>query len=182
MKGGAQVALAVGVGYVLGRRRKMRVATMLALGAATGGLGGLGPAVLKRGMKYLGSTDVAGALGPQVNEIVSTIRGDLLDAGKAAATSAVSSRIDSLSDTPARPRGNLPESGSRGGGLARARRSARPARPSTGPADPSAGCGVAARPETRRPPSRTAKNAATAGPGGPAGPDGRSRRGPVRVL
>ena len=99
MKGGAQVALAVGVGYVLGRRRKMRVATMLALGAATGGLGGLGPAVLKRGMKYLGSTDVAGALGPQVNEIVSTIRGDLLDAGKAAATSAVSSRIDSLSDT-----------------------------------------------------------------------------------
>jgi hypothetical protein len=99
MKGGAQVALAVGVGYILGRRRKMRLATMLAVGAATGGLGGLGPAVLKRGMKYLGSTDVAGALGPQVNEIVSTIRGDLLDAGKAAATSAVSSRIDSLSDT-----------------------------------------------------------------------------------
>jgi hypothetical protein len=99
MKGGAQVALAVGAGYILGRRRKMRLATMLALGAATGGLGGLGPAVLKRGMKYLGSTDVAGALGPQVNDIVSTIRGDLLDAGKAAATAAVSSRIDSLSDT-----------------------------------------------------------------------------------
>ena len=34
-----------------------------------------------------------------MNEIVSTIHGDLLDAGKAAATSAVSSRIDSLSDT-----------------------------------------------------------------------------------
>jgi hypothetical protein len=99
MKGGAQVALAVGVGYILGRRRKMRLATMLAVGAATGGIGGLGPAVLKRGMKYLGSTDVAGALGPQVNEIVSTIRGELLDAGKAAATAAVSSRIDSLSDT-----------------------------------------------------------------------------------
>jgi hypothetical protein len=99
MKGGAQVALAVGVGYILGRRRKMRLATMVAVGAATGGIGGLGPAVLKRGMKYLGSTDVAGALGPQVNEIVSTIRGDLLDAGKAAATAAVSSRIDSLSDT-----------------------------------------------------------------------------------
>jgi hypothetical protein len=99
MKGGAQVALAVGVGYFLGRRRKMRLATMLALGAATGGLGGLGPAVLKRGAKYLGSTDIAGAFGPQVNEIVSTVRGDLLDAGKAAATAAVSSRIDSLSDT-----------------------------------------------------------------------------------
>jgi hypothetical protein len=99
MKGGAQVALAVGVGYVLGRRRKMRMATMLAIGAATGGLAGLGPAVLKRGAKYLGSTDIADKFGPQVNEIVSTIRGDLLDAGKAAAATAVSGRIDSLSDT-----------------------------------------------------------------------------------
>jgi hypothetical protein len=99
MKGGAQVALAVGVGYVLGRRRKMRTATVIALGAATGGLGGLGPAALKRGAKMLGSTDIAGTFGPQVNEVVSTIRGDLLDAGKAAATTAVSSRIDSLSDS-----------------------------------------------------------------------------------
>jgi len=99
MKGGAQVALAVGVGYILGRRRKMRMATMIAIGAATGGLAALGPAVLKRGAKMLGSTDIASTFGPQVNEIVSTIRGDLLDAGKAAATTAVSSRIDSLSDT-----------------------------------------------------------------------------------
>jgi len=99
MKGGAQVALAVGVGYVLGRRRKMRLATMIAIGAATGGIGGLGPAVLKRGAKMLGSTDIANTFGPQVNEIMSTIRGDLLDAGKAAATTAVGSRIDSLSDT-----------------------------------------------------------------------------------
>ena len=37
MKGGAQTAIAIGVGYMLGRRRKMRLATMLALGAATGG-------------------------------------------------------------------------------------------------------------------------------------------------
>jgi len=97
MKGGAQVALAVGVGYILGRRHKMRMATMIAAGAAAGGIGGLGPALLKRGAKYLSSTDIAGTFGPQVNEIVSTIRGDLLDAGKAAATTAVSSRIDSLS-------------------------------------------------------------------------------------
>jgi hypothetical protein len=53
---------------------------------------------VRRGAKYLGSTDIAGALGPQVGEIVSTIRGDLLDAGKAAAATAVSSRIESLSD------------------------------------------------------------------------------------
>jgi hypothetical protein len=99
MKGGARTALAIGVGYALGRRRKMRMATVLAMAAATGGIGGLGPAALKRGVKLLGSTDLAGSLSPQVTEIVETLRGDLLDAGKAAATAAMSSRIDSLSDS-----------------------------------------------------------------------------------
>jgi hypothetical protein len=99
MKGGAQVALAVGVGYILGRRRKMRMATMIAAGAAAGGIGGLGPAVLKRGAKMLASTDIAGKFSPQVNEIVNTVRGDLLDAGKAAAATAVTSRMDSLTDS-----------------------------------------------------------------------------------
>jgi hypothetical protein len=99
MKGGAQAALALGVGYILGRRRKMRLATMLAVGAATGGIGKLAPVAMRRGAKYLGSTDIAGALGPQVGEIVSTLRGELLDAAKAAATSAVTSRVDSLSES-----------------------------------------------------------------------------------
>lgn len=99
MKGGAQAAIALGVGYVLGRRRKMRLATMLAIGAATGGIGGLAPAVMRRGARYLGSTDLAGALGPQVSEIVGTVRGELLDAAKGAATAAVTNRIDSLSDS-----------------------------------------------------------------------------------
>src|SRR5215472_9889181 len=99
MKGGAKVALAVGVGYFLGRHRKMRMATMIAIGAASGAAGGLGPAALKRGAQMLGSTDLAKTFGPQVNEIMSTVRGDLLDAGKAAATTAVSSRMDSLSDS-----------------------------------------------------------------------------------
>jgi hypothetical protein len=98
MKGGVQTALALGVGYILGRRRKMRLATMLALGAATGGAAKLGPAALRQGTKYLGKTDIAGALGPQVTEIVNTVRGELLDAAKGAATAAVTSRIDSLSD------------------------------------------------------------------------------------
>jgi hypothetical protein len=98
MKGGAQTALALGVGYILGRRRKMRLATMLALGAATGGAAKLGPAALRQGTKYLGKTDIAGALGPQVTEIVNTVRGELLDAAKGAATAAVTSRVDSLSD------------------------------------------------------------------------------------
>jgi hypothetical protein len=86
------------VGYILGRNRKMRLATMLAIGAATGGAAKLGPAALRQGTKYLGKTDIAGALGPQVTEIVNTVRGELLDAAKGAATAAVTSRIDSLSD------------------------------------------------------------------------------------
>jgi hypothetical protein len=98
MKGGVGTALALGVGYILGRRRKMRLATMLALGAATGGAAKLGPAALRQGTKYLGKTDIAGALGPQVNEIVNTVRGELLDAAKGAAAAAVTSRVDSLSD------------------------------------------------------------------------------------
>lgn len=99
MKGGAQTAVAIGVGYVLGRRRKMRLATMLALGAATGGAARLGPAAMRQGAKYLGKTDIANKLGPQVTDIVDTVRGDLLDAAKGAATAAVTSRIDSMSDS-----------------------------------------------------------------------------------
>ena len=99
MKCGVKVALAAGTCYVLGRR-KVRLVTMLALGAAaTGGMGKLGPAALRQGAKYLGKTDIAGALGPQVTEIADTIRGDLLDAGKAAAAAAVTSRLDSLTDS-----------------------------------------------------------------------------------
>ena len=99
MKGGVGTALALGVGYILGRNRKMRLATMLAIGAATGGAAKLGPAALRQGTKYLGKTDIAGALGPQVPEIVSTVRGVLLDAAKGAAAAAVTSRIDTLSDS-----------------------------------------------------------------------------------
>ncbi len=98
MKGGVQTALALSVGYILGRRRKMRLATMLALGAATGGAARLGPAAMRQGAKYIGKTDIAGALGPQVTEIVNTVRGELLDAAKGAAAATVTSRIDSLSD------------------------------------------------------------------------------------
>src|SRR5438132_290357 len=98
MKGGARTGVGIGVGYYLGRRRKMRAATVMAVAAATGGLGSLGPAALKRGAKLLGSKELAGSLGPQVNDIVETVRGDLLDAAKAAATAAVSSRVESLSD------------------------------------------------------------------------------------
>ena len=99
MKGGTPAALAIGVGYLLGRRRKLRTATIIAAGAATGGLGSLGGAALRRGVSKLGSSDALGSLGPQLGGIAETVRGDLLDAGKAAAMAAVSNRIESLSDS-----------------------------------------------------------------------------------
>jgi hypothetical protein len=99
MKGGTQAALALGVGYILGRRRKMRLTTMLAVGAATGGVGGLGGAALRRGMKMLGSTEAVGKFAPQLGELADTVRSDLMDAGKAAATAAVTNRIESLTDS-----------------------------------------------------------------------------------
>src|SRR5260221_10124019 len=100
MRGGTQTAVAVGVGYVLGRRRKMRMTTMLAVAAATGGLGGVGGAALRRGMKKLGPTEALGKVSPQLGEIVDTVRGDLLDAGKAAAVAVATNPIRALTDTP----------------------------------------------------------------------------------
>jgi hypothetical protein len=99
MKAGAQAALALGVGYVLGRRRKLRLTTMLAAAAATGGAGSLGGVAFRRGLKMLSSAGAIGDLGPQLGEIAETVRGDLVDAGKAAALAAVNERIGSLSDT-----------------------------------------------------------------------------------
>ena len=95
MKASMRAAAAIGVGYLLGRRRKLRTATFMAAATAVGGttVGGL---LLKRGMKMLNSTEAFGKIAPQLTEITDTLRGDLLTAGKAAATAAVSNRVDSL--------------------------------------------------------------------------------------
>lgn len=101
MKGNARAAIAIGAGYVLGRRRKFRAAVLLAAAAAAGStpVGGM---VLKRGAKLLGSADVLGkaigVLPPEVADLVDTVRGDLVPAGKAAVTTAASSRVNALTD------------------------------------------------------------------------------------
>jgi hypothetical protein len=99
MKCGTKAALAIGVGYVLGRKHKMRLAGIMAATAATGGLAGRGGAILLRGMKALGGTDLADKLSPQMRELTETIREDLVTVGKAAATAAVSSRVESLTNS-----------------------------------------------------------------------------------
>jgi hypothetical protein len=98
MKGSMRAATAIGIGYLLGRRKKFRTATMLAAATAVGGttVGGI---ALKRGMKMLGSSDALQKVAPQLGELTDVVRGDLLSAGKAAATSAVSNRMDALTDS-----------------------------------------------------------------------------------
>jgi hypothetical protein len=98
MNGGMRAATAIGVGYLLGRRKKFRTATLMAAATAVGGttVGGL---VLRRGMKMLGSTEALNKIAPQLGELTETVRGDLLGAGKAAASAAVSNRVDALTDT-----------------------------------------------------------------------------------
>lgn len=140
MKCGTGAALAIGAGYVLGRRRNMRVAAVLAGATAVGGIGGLGGSVLKRGLTALGSTDLLGGVAPQLGEITGKVRGDLLDAGKAAALAAVTGRIDSLTDslheradTLRAPAGQAAEAaeqatGAAGEGAQGLRHKARPAR------------------------------------------------------
>ena len=101
MKNGLQVALAIGAGYLLGRRRKMRLAAMLGIAAMTGQLGGGGLTgqLARRGAAMLGPTDLLGKVAPELGEITDMIRGEVLDAAKTAAMAAVSSQIYSLSDS-----------------------------------------------------------------------------------
>lgn len=89
MKSGLQVAGAIGVGYLLGRTHKTRLAIALGVAAATGQLGRAPGALMERGTKALAG---AGALG-QVTEPGQR----LLEASKAAAMAALTSRIDTVS-------------------------------------------------------------------------------------
>jgi hypothetical protein len=91
MGNGVRMAAAVGLGYLLGRTRKMRVALMLAGAGATGRLGKNPGVLVKQGMDLLGSSK-------ELSSLTETVRGRLTEAGKAAAVTAVSSQVDSLSD------------------------------------------------------------------------------------
>jgi hypothetical protein len=95
MKGGMRAGAMLAIGYFLGRQHKLRTAVLLAAAAAGSGMPG-GNDVLQRGMKMAGSTEAIGKIAPQLTEIVDTVRGDLLDAVKAAAAAAVTSQLDSL--------------------------------------------------------------------------------------
>ncbi|YCK32832.1 hypothetical protein ACNF49_01625 [Actinomadura sp. ATCC 39365] len=84
-----QMAFAVLAGYYLGRRHKLRTAAALAAaglaGRASCGQGGL----LAQGVKALGSN-------PELQRMTGRLRGELMEVGKAAAISAATKQIDSL--------------------------------------------------------------------------------------
>lgn len=91
MNTGARVGLAVAAGYLLGRSHKMKWALGLAALAGRGRLPGGPGGLVQQGTKLLTSS-------PEFAKLTGEMKGRLVDAGKAAAVAAVSSKIDSLSD------------------------------------------------------------------------------------
>lgn len=91
MANGPKVALAVGAGYLLGRSKKMKLALMLAAAGVTGKFP-TGPAELvAHGLKSMGSS-------AELNRLAEQLRGEVLDAAKAAAIAAAVNRVDAIND------------------------------------------------------------------------------------
>lgn len=89
MKSGTRIGLAVGIGYILGRRRKLRTALTLAAAVAAGRASRDPGQLLKRGGDLLSSA-------PQLANL-SKLGSPLAAAGRAAATAAAGSGVDALS-------------------------------------------------------------------------------------
>jgi hypothetical protein len=82
------VVAAIGVGYLLGRTHRLRWALILGGAAATGRMGGVSTQVLERGAEMVRST-------PELAKLADTAT-RLLDAGRGAAMSAMSSKAESI--------------------------------------------------------------------------------------
>jgi hypothetical protein len=91
MNTGARVGLAVAAGYFLGRLHKMKWALGLAALAGRGKLPSGPGGLVQQGAKLLTSS-------PEFSKLTDEMKGRLIEAGKAAAVAAVSSKIDSLSE------------------------------------------------------------------------------------
>ncbi|MEU4781114.1 hypothetical protein [Micromonospora sp. NPDC023633] len=89
MNSGARIGLAVGFGYLLGRRRKLRTALTLAAAVAAGRASREPGGLLKAGGNLLHSSPHLGNIG--------RLGGPLAAASKAAATAAAGSGIDAIS-------------------------------------------------------------------------------------
>lgn len=130
MNSGTRVGLAVGLGYLIGRRRKLRTALALAAAVAAGRATMHPGGLLKRGADLLNAHPHLGSLG--------RLGGPLAMAGKAAATAAAGSGVDALSgklhdSADALRRRTASVTGSSGGGE---RKSERETEPSADEAEP----------------------------------------------
>ncbi len=90
MNSGARIGLAVGAGYLLGRRRRLRKALIIAAAVAAGRASKDSGGLLAAGHRLLQSSPHLSNLGK--------LGGPLAAAGKAAATAAAGSGIDAVSD------------------------------------------------------------------------------------
>jgi hypothetical protein len=98
MKARGDLALAVVAGYLLGRRKKTRLALMLGTAALTGRVGGATGQLVRSGTKALGANDALAKAAPGLGEVGGMIRGDLTNVAKRAAATAISAQINALSD------------------------------------------------------------------------------------
>ncbi|MFI5718668.1 hypothetical protein [Nocardia sp. NPDC051750] len=103
MKGGARIAVGVGVGYLLGRTRKMRWALALAGAAMSKRSSGVAGELLEQGAASLKS--------PELTKITETVRGELMDAVRSAAVTAAANRVDALNARLQRPPAALGDEG-----------------------------------------------------------------------
>ncbi|MFG2077965.1 hypothetical protein [Nonomuraea maritima] len=89
MKDAGKVALAVVVGYYLGRRHKLRTALALAAGGAVRKMRKEQGGLLQQGTKLLGSS-------PEIAGMTDRLKGEVLEVAKAAAVAAASKQIESI--------------------------------------------------------------------------------------
>ncbi|MFF5173972.1 hypothetical protein ACFY3U_15190 [Micromonospora sp. NPDC000089] len=89
MKSGMRIGLAVGFGYLLGRRRKLRTALTLGAAVAAGRASRDPGQLLRRGTDLLNSS-------PQLANL-SKLGGPLASAGRSAVSAAAGSGVDALS-------------------------------------------------------------------------------------
>ncbi|MER7014486.1 hypothetical protein ABT324_23930 [Saccharopolyspora sp. NPDC000359] len=95
MKTGPQIALAVGLGYALGRTRKMKLALTVG-GMLLGRRLPMDPkALLDQGAKLVESS-------PALGKLTGEVRQNLVDAAKSAALAAASNKIDSVGENLSR--------------------------------------------------------------------------------
>ncbi|WP_305779204.1 hypothetical protein [Nocardia nova] len=89
MKGGTSIAIGVGIGYVLGRTRKMRFALGVAGAMMAKRSSDIPGELLERGTSLLKSS-------ADLTQLTDTVRDELVGAARSAAVTAASNQLDSL--------------------------------------------------------------------------------------